>query len=1495
MGDISNIIDLNVSHSTASLHNSNDCSVSNDNANNGCFTTGSPSLTHSTPVEKDMMTGINNNIHEEYLYTDMGATMTESSNSLGTSNLNVLGEATYSGVNNDIFKTFKDNSSLEIETKVETIPNDSFSKTVNLSLESAVKNDQCAPLKQESSLISPVNTSKLSADNSKYKLCPETMDIVDFSFKESEGIFNDISGNLANDLVSEVLGSSRNNSIVEVINDNTVINVIGDLAVSDGIANAPLTLKEAESSTMNMDENNIESKSGFEILGNFIDPVCTLSSSKNVNNVPVVSCNVVPACKVLGNPINTVIGDFSNADSVMKVPEIPINNTAEDFSSPDFVLKVPENGTDKLNKDICNDEIKFKVTECPSNKQADDFSNINSVSKLPENPINILTGDLSTVDALSIMAVKPLYKSGEDLSIVGAASTVLENPSNEPVGDFSVGAGIQVIENSSSHAVDFSDVNSISRVLESSVNQTGDFSNVNSASKVLENPVNHVNDFSNVNSKSKVPENPVNKLTGDFSTVDVPFIAPEKSLYESVKDFSVVGAAFKVLENPNIKHTNDFSNVNSEFKVPENPINKPSRDFSTVDEPSIVPENPIYISAEDFSAGTESQMSRNPYRKSINDFSNASIESEVPGISINEQTEIFPSKNLAFKVPENSINKPLEFSDAGCNSLKSPENIVNNASACISNVDSTNKDQIINAIEQFPNEDITFKVADDQCNNPIDQVLEVDFGFKIPDNPVTNECDEEFTDAVQFFKDPNSFQFLENIKTSVQQESSIPRSSLYVKFDPLHSKFSPNMSKPDNCALISAAVNEMQKEVSTEKSSPEPKVVNKHFVDINVRESTGNVLISFDSPKPAICKSIETPEFSFPPKLYTEDEFQQKLKIHELTMQEVYLKKQREMESQIIERDNLLKIQKVVIEDLLGVLAENSDLVKKIQTKVEVCETENKKLVEDLKTTTEDLQSVENTFADFHKRYEQCKGMLKTYKENEEHLKQVISDLQTKVKEHEQTYCMLQERTEELLEKANIEVAGVKRTGEAQVTVLKAQLKKAEMKISSLESDIKQIKIENSQLGGICDDLMAKADATAYQCRFPAYLALAIRGPSTPHAEVPSGRPHGRDWKRPWLGKGVRGEELRAPSVTVLECHPIKCSQRESLGCVWLDCVTSLPLREILLGFGLGPVPLPGHVMGQVTLSGWNESLRRLLVSTLGKSGEMGNMATTKEFKILAPKAVTNSLKTNSQSWADRVEYYVDCENVEKSDVNTNINNTFRFFLVKRETDTFATISPFLIQKGIQGMVGTVKDIKKLRSGDLLVEVCNSKQAQLVMSIKTLGPYSVTTSPHRNLNYSRGVVSSRDLENVSEEEILENLQGQLVCGVWRITIRRDGKVLNTQHLILIFSTPTLPQTVQAAYLRLSVRPYIPNPLRCFNCQRYGHSKNACRGQLTCARCTATGHESVSCNAAEKCVNYAAEFIVSRGSPRSSFPYPSTGEKIRYCNPDYENIQVHPIS
>ena len=314
------------------------------------------------------------------------------------------------------------------------------------------------------------------------------------------------------------------------------------------------------------------------------------------------------------------------------------------------------------------------------------------------------------------------------------------------------------------------------------------------------------------------------------------------------------------------------------------------------------------------------------------------------------------------------------------------------------------------------------------------------------------------------------------------------------------------------------------------------------------------------------------------------------------------------------------------------------------------------------------------------------------------------------------------------------------------------------------------------------------------------------------------------------------------------------------------------PYREILLGFGLG-------LCTRCTL--WrfpfypvHEVLRRLHLARQ-KSGEARSgggprgtgsnpwiyffliMANNMEVecateRVSAQSKYSRARPSGSTSWANMVEETEKSQTVNLP--NQQINNSARFFFIKRNDGSFEKTSPFLIQKCMQSYVGEVKNIKKVRSGDILVEVADDKQSEKIQKLNNFAYCDVTISPHNSLNISRGVISEPDLLYCPEEEIVSNLENQNVSYARRITIKRDGKIIPTKHIILTFQSPKIPSHVTAGYLKCSVRPYIPNPLRCFQCQRYGHSKNSCRGTLTCARCSAPGHDSEQCEESPKCVN-----------------------------------------
>ncbi|GFT68257.1 uncharacterized protein TNCV_658841 [Trichonephila clavipes] len=84
----------------------------------------------------------------------------------------------------------------------------------------------------------------------------------------------------------------------------------------------------------------------------------------------------------------------------------------------------------------------------------------------------------------------------------------------------------------------------------------------------------------------------------------------------------------------------------------------------------------------------------------------------------------------------------------------------------------------------------------------------------------------------------------------------------------------------------------------------------------------------------------------------------------------------------------------------------------------------------------------------------------------------------------------------------------------------------------------------------------------------------------------------------------------------------------------------------------------------------------------------------------------------------------------------------------------------FIIQKALIGIGGELKSIKKLRSGDLLIETISALKSKTFLLAKTFIDSPLTVSPHRTLNSCRGVISEPDLLCASETEILEGLFDQ---------------------------------------------------------------------------------------------------------------------------------------
>ncbi len=192
------------------------------------------------------------------------------------------------------------------------------------------------------------------------------------------------------------------------------------------------------------------------------------------------------------------------------------------------------------------------------------------------------------------------------------------------------------------------------------------------------------------------------------------------------------------------------------------------------------------------------------------------------------------------------------------------------------------------------------------------------------------------------------------------------------------------------------------------------------------------------------------------------------------------------------------------------------------------------------------------------------------------------------------------------------------------------------------------------------------------------------------------------------------------------------------------------------------------------------------------------------------------------------------------------------------------SVSPFLLHKAIKGKVGDVSNVKKLKFGALLIECRTRRQAVTLLESTKLADIRIKSYAHKSLNFSKGIIRDRDrsLSDLSVEEIVSELRDQGVLEAKRFTFRKDGKVLPSNTYLLTFDTPNLPERLKVGCFAMKIDKFVPRPIRCFKCQKFGHGQNTCRNHVVCFRCGERDHEGFTCDATVKCSNCGEQHMAS---------------------------------
>lgn len=117
--------------------------------------------------------------------------------------------------------------------------------------------------------------------------------------------------------------------------------------------------------------------------------------------------------------------------------------------------------------------------------------------------------------------------------------------------------------------------------------------------------------------------------------------------------------------------------------------------------------------------------------------------------------------------------------------------------------------------------------------------------------------------------------------------------------------------------------------------------------------------------------------------------------------------------------------------------------------------------------------------------------------------------------------------------------------------------------------------------------------------------------------------------------------------------------------------------------------------------------------------------------------------------------------------------------------------------------------------------------------------YSIKINKILPTIHSKGVIYSKSLLSVSDEEILKSLKAQNVSEIYRFKKHLfDGSLIDSGSFALTFLSKMRPDMIRISFLNLHVYPLLQKPMQCNHCMLIGHTMKKCKAshETYCKTC-----------------------------------------------------------
>lgn len=231
-------------------------------------------------------------------------------------------------------------------------------------------------------------------------------------------------------------------------------------------------------------------------------------------------------------------------------------------------------------------------------------------------------------------------------------------------------------------------------------------------------------------------------------------------------------------------------------------------------------------------------------------------------------------------------------------------------------------------------------------------------------------------------------------------------------------------------------------------------------------------------------------------------------------------------------------------------------------------------------------------------------------------------------------------------------------------------------------------------------------------------------------------------------------------------------------------------------------------------------------------------------------KDMNNEIFTRAQDW----KYLVISPSTDNQDAIRKAN-PFR-------------ISNFL-KKHCHG--DSLREVKAINKGrQLLVILKNKETADILLKQNVIPgpnnsqiPISITESD--KLGTKQGVFLCHNTDDMTDDEIIENLNASnadmKIVSIQRLKRKNEkGDWIDSSSVVVTMRCSEIPKEIRVGWMIQPMRPFIPDPMRCFRCNKLGHTSKRCNEkkeeERNCINCNQSQHTAprVRCEREPKCAN-----------------------------------------